>query len=144
MSGQALPVVFFCLATGAALGCLFLLFRGIAALLGLKKLGIALFDLLFCCLCGAFVFLCALAVDSGRLRLYQAALQGLGAWTVVVALGPWTLKGSRRLRSFFKNLSAFLTGRLGFLRGLFPRGKDMEKKRKKKTGKKPKKQRKKT
>ena len=28
MSGQALPVAVFCLATGAALGCLFLLFQG--------------------------------------------------------------------------------------------------------------------
>ena len=80
MSGQALPLVFFCLATGAAMGCLFLLFQGVGILLGAKKLGTALLDLVFCCLCGGFVFLCALAVDSGRLRLYQAALQGLGAW----------------------------------------------------------------
>ena len=28
MSGQVMAVAFFCLATGAALGCLFLLFRG--------------------------------------------------------------------------------------------------------------------
>ena len=66
MSGQALPVAVFCLATGAALGCLFLLFQGMSQLLGLKKLGAALVDVLFCCLCGGFVFLCALAVDSGR------------------------------------------------------------------------------
>ena len=52
MSGQALPVAVFCLATGAALGCLFLLFQGMSQLLGLKKLGTALVDVLFCCLCG--------------------------------------------------------------------------------------------
>ena len=57
MSGQALPVAVFCLATGAALGCLFLLFQGMSQLLGLKKLGTALVDVLFCCLCGGFVFL---------------------------------------------------------------------------------------
>ena len=68
MSGQALPVAVFCLATGAALGCLFLLFQGMSQLLGLKKLGAALVDVLFCCLCGGFVFLCALAGLSLRDR----------------------------------------------------------------------------
>ena len=34
MSGQVMAVAFFCLATGAALGCLILLFRGISLLLG--------------------------------------------------------------------------------------------------------------
>lgn len=144
MSGQGMPVVFFCLATGAALGCLFLLFRGFAALLGLKKWGTAAMDLLFCCVCGGAVFLCALAVDSGRLRLYQAALQGLGAWAAVKALGPWIVGGARRLKNIFWKLWALLAGRMGFLRGLFQRGKSTGKNPGKKTGKKVKKQRKKT
>ena len=71
MSGLEWPVLSFSLASGAALGCLFLLFRGFSRLLGLKKLGTALLDVLFGGLAGGFVFLCALAVDSGRLRLYQ-------------------------------------------------------------------------
>ena len=96
MSGQALPGAVFCLATGAALGCLFLLFQGMSQLLGLKKLGAALVDVLFCCLCGGFVFLCALAVDSGRLRLYQAALQGRGAWCGEAAFGPLARRGVGR------------------------------------------------
>lgn len=108
MSGQALPVAVFCLATGAALGCLFLLFQGMSQLLGLKKLGTALVDVLFCCLCGGFVFLCALAVDSGRLRLYQAALQGLGAWCVVAAFGPLARRGIARLRKIFGKLCSLL------------------------------------
>ena len=108
MSGQALPVAVFCLATGAALGCLFLLFQGMSQLLGLKKLGTALVDVLFCCLCGGFVFLCALAVDSGRLRLYQAALQGLGAWCVVAAFGPLARWGIARLRKIFGKLCSLL------------------------------------
>ena len=77
------------------MGCLFLLFQGVGILLGAKKLGTALLDLVFCCLCGGFVFLCALAVDSGRLRLYQAALQGLGAWAAAASLGPWAAKGGK-------------------------------------------------
>lgn len=107
MSGQALPVAVFCLATGAALGCLFLLFQGMSQLLGLKKLGTALVDVLFCCLCGGFVFLCALAVDSGRLRLYQAALQGLGAWCVVAAFGPLARWGIARLRKILGSFAPF-------------------------------------
>ena len=57
MSGLEWPVLSFSLASGAALGCLFLLFQGMSQLLGLKKLGTALVDVLFCCLCGGFVFL---------------------------------------------------------------------------------------
>lgn len=144
MSGQGVAVLFFCLATGAALGCLFLLFRGFSALLGFRKWGTAFVDLIFCCLCGAVVFLCALAVDKGRLRLYQAGLQALGAWAVVAALGPWLGKSVEGLKRFFWKVSAILARRMGFLRGLFTRGKDTRGKRGKKTGKKPKKQRKKT
>lgn len=144
MSGQGVAVLFFCLATGAALGCLFLLFRGFSALLGFRKWGTALLDLIFCCLCGGMVFLCALAVDKGRLRLYQAGLQALGAWAVVTAFGPWLGKGVERLKRFFEKLSAILVRRVDFLRRLFTRGKDTQRKRGKKTGKKPKKQRKKT
>ena len=100
MSGLEWPVLSFSLASGAALGCLFLLFRGFSRLLGLKKLGTALLDVLFGGLAGGFVFLCALAVDSGRLRLYQVLPQALGAWAAVTALGPWTRRG----RGLFKNL----------------------------------------
>ncbi len=77
MSGLGWPVLSFSLASGAALGCLFLLFRGFSRLLGLKKLGTALLDVLFGGLAGGFVFLCALAVDSGRLRLYQVLPQAV-------------------------------------------------------------------
>lgn len=144
MRSQVLPVLFFCLATGAAMGCLFLLFRGVARLLGLGRVGTAVADLLFCCLCGGFVFLCALAVDSGRLRLYQAALQLLGAWSVVVSLGPWVRRGALAVKKFFEGLFAFLAGKKGFLRGLLPARKGPGEQRGKKPGKKPKKQRKKT
>ena len=47
MSGLGWPVLSFSLASGAALGCLFLLFRGFSRLLGLKKLGTALLDVLY-------------------------------------------------------------------------------------------------
>ena len=144
MSGQVMAVAIFCLATGAALGCLFLLFRGISLLLGLGRLAAGLFDAVFCCLCGGAVFLCALAVDNGHLRLYQAVLQGLGAWCVVVSLSPWTRKGIRALKKFLGKVWAFLVGRAGILRGLFPTRAAPSGQPGKKAGKKAKKQRKKT
>src|SRR5699024_10130286 len=104
MSGLGWPVLSFSLASGAALGCLFLLFRGFSRLLGLKKLGTALLDVLFGGLAGGFVFLCALAVDSGRLRLYQVLPQALGAWAAVTALGPWTRRGAGALQKIFCRL----------------------------------------
>ena len=144
MSGQVMAVVFFCLATGAALGCLFLLFRGMSLVLGLGKLATGILDAVFCCLCGGVVFLCALAVDNGHLRLYQAALQGIGGWCTVTALGPGLQRASRALKKFFGKVWAFLAGRRGILWGLFPTRGAPSEQRGKKAGKKPKKQRKKT
>lgn len=82
-------IAFFCLASGALLGLLFLAGEAIAGLLGLKKPGRAVVDLLCCGVAGVTVFLCALAVDSGRLRLFQVALQALGGWAAWAALSPW-------------------------------------------------------
>ena len=86
---------FFCLVSGAALGGLFLGAEALAGLLGLKKPGRALLDLLCCAVTGVAVFLCALAVDSGRLRLYQVALQALGGWAVWGAFAPWARQTAR-------------------------------------------------
>ena len=119
MSGLEWPVLSFSLASGAALGCLFVLFRSFSRLLGLKKLGTALLDVLFGGLAGGFVFLCALAVDSGRLRLYQVLPQALGAWAAVTALGPWTRRGAGALQKIFCRLWRLLGAAAGFLRGLF-------------------------
>ncbi len=144
MSGLSLPVLFFCLATGAALGCLFLLFQGVRMLLGGGKALKALFDLLFGAAAGGFVFLCALAVDRGFLRLYQAVLQGLGFWAAVRGLG-WLVEGAVRLLQKIFGRFLALWARLGrFLRRHFPRPKGPGGNRGKKTGKKTEKQRKKT
>ena len=101
-------------------------------------------DVLFCCLCGGFVFLCALAVDSGRLRLYQAALQGLGAWCVVAAFGPLARWGIGRLRKIFGKLCSLLGRWAGIPLGHLRQGAATLAHPGKKTGKKLKKPRKKT
>ena len=72
MSDWALRCVFLCLAVGAVLGGLFLIFKLLRILLGLGKVGTAVLDMIFCAVCSAVVFLCALAVDKGRLRFFQA------------------------------------------------------------------------
>lgn len=144
MSGQWLAVAFFCLSTGAALGCLFLLFRMAAWLLGLGKVETGVLDVLFCCLCGGAVFLCALAVDSGRLRLYQAVLQGVGAWAVIGSLGPAVQRLARWIGRKFCKVWGVL-GRAGkILTGLFPAKREPKRHPPKKRGKNQKKQRKKT
>ena len=63
--------------------------------------------------------LCALAVDSGRLRLYQVLPQALGAWAAVTALGPWTRRGGGALQKIFAAFGAFLGVAAGFLRAFF-------------------------
>ena len=97
-------VIFLCLASGAGLGGVFLGAEALAGLLGCRKLGRAVLDLACCAVAGAVVFLCALAVDSGRVRLVQAALQALGGWAVWTAFAPW----ARRTRK----LGAAWRGRL--------------------------------
>ena len=67
MTGGLVPAGVFCLAAGAALGCLFLLCKALRLALGLGPWATALVDVLFCLVCGAVSFLCALAVDQGRL-----------------------------------------------------------------------------
>ena len=81
MSDWALRCVFLCLAVGAVLGGLFLIFKLLRILLGLGKVGTAVLDMIFCAVCSAVVFLCALAVDKGRLRFFQAGLHLLGAFS---------------------------------------------------------------
>ncbi len=93
MTGGTWPIALFCLTSGAALGALFLLCKALRLALGGGKLLTAALDTAFGLVCGAVVFLCALAVDKGRLRLLQAALQALGAWGVVVSLDPLATAG---------------------------------------------------
>lgn len=88
MSAGAVQVWFFCLGTGAAMGCLFLLFQVLIILLSAGKWLTFAADVIFCCICAAVVFMCALAVDHGRLRFIQAGAQLLGGWAVVTLLGP--------------------------------------------------------
>lgn len=98
MSGITLPAMCLCLTSGAALGVFYLLLKLVRLLLRGGRLCAALMDVVFCLVCGIVAFLCALVVDQGRLRMIQAALQGLGAWGVIVALGPWVSGGARRIR----------------------------------------------
>ena len=108
MTGGLVPAGVFCLAAGAALGCLFLLCKALRLALGLGPWATALVDVLFCLVCGAWSFLCALAVDQGRLRLFQAVFQGLGAWAAIAGLDPLAAGAARAAKGFFRRGRAVL------------------------------------
>lgn len=91
MNGLSLPAACLCLWTGAAMGAFFLALKFLRMLLHGGRILTAVFDFCFCLLCSGAVFLCALAVDKGRLRLAQGVLQGLGAWGAVAALDPFVV-----------------------------------------------------
>ena len=137
-------LLFFCLGTGAALGCLLLLFRALRVLFRAGKFATVLLDILYCCLCGAVVFLCALAVDQGRLRLLQVLLQLLGGWAVVTALGSFVTGIALRLRKIFCKVSSFFHEKCKTFTSHFRPRKKKSAKNRKKTGKKGKKPKKKT
>ncbi len=98
MNGWSLPAGCLCLVSGALLGGLFLAIKLLRVLLHSGKLCTALLDVAFCLVCALTAFLCALVVDKGRLRLFQAALQALGAWGVIAALDPFISGVARWLR----------------------------------------------
>lgn len=144
MSGGVTRALFFCLSTGAALGCLLLLFQAVRILLRPGRLFTALLDLLYCCICAVTVFLCALAMDHGRLRLFQAVFQLLGGWAAAAALSPLTGGLAGKLRKIFCKVSAGFQERRVFLAAHFRRRRAKPVKKSKKTGEKPKKAKKKT
>lgn len=121
MTGAAWPTVFFCLSTGAALGLLFLLCKALRLAMGAGRLFTAVLDVLYGAFCGAAVFLCALAVDKGRLRFLQAALQVLGAWAAIVALDPLASRLGRGLRFLWQKLSWLLCAPCRWVRQKLPK-----------------------
>ena len=109
MSEGILPAACLCLFSGALLGGMFLAFKLLRLLLHGGKLCMAVFDVLLGLACAVTAFLCALALDKGRLRLFQVLLQGLGAWGAVVSLDPLIdgmaagiRKAGRWLRGFMR------------------------------------------
>lgn len=144
MSGGTVRALFFCLATGAALGCLLLLFQAARILLHAGKLLTAVLDVLYCCLCALTVFLCALAVDHGRLRLFQAGFQLLGGWAAVAAFGPFVSGLAKWMRKIFCKVSGLFRKGWSFLTSHFHRRKPKAAKKAGKTARKPKKAKKKT
>ena len=133
MTGENWPrVLFFCLATGAGLGALYAVFSGVRVLLRAGKGLTAVLDILFCLICGTVVFLCALAVDKGRLRFYQAALQLLGGWSAAAVLTPALCGLAGLWQKIFCRFTGFLQEKFSILRArLRPKQKKPTKKRKK-------------
>lgn len=116
MSGLTLPAACLCLMTGGALGVLFLLFKLVRGLLYGGKLCAAVLDVLFCLVWALTAFLCALVVDKGRLRLFQAALQVLGAWGAVVAMDPFVNGATAMVRRVGRRVKGWLGRPVRFLR----------------------------
>ena len=117
MTGLTLPAACLCLMTGALLGGLFLGCKLVRGLLYGGRLCAAVLDVLFCLAWALVAFLCALVVDKGRLRMFQVALQVLGAWGTIVALDPFVNGVTSLVRRFGRWLGRWLSRPVHFLRG---------------------------
>ena len=115
MTGVTLPAGCLCLFTGAMLGGVFLGLKLLGLLLRGGRLFTFFSDLLFGLICALAAFVVALAVDSGRLRMFQAALQCLGAWGTIVALDPLLSGVAARLRRVAGRLGGAVRQRTGRL-----------------------------
>lgn len=136
MNEQWAPLVFLCLATGAGMGALFLACKVLRVLFGLGKWSTAILDVFFCLVCTLVVFLCALAIDKGRLRFYQAGLQGIGGICLVLVLDPFVSGIAGGIHRVFLRLFARGKRILSRFKGFFvrfcgKRGKKIKKRRKK-------------
>lgn len=130
MTGLTLQTACLCLASGAVLGLLFLGCKLIRGLLYGGRLMAAVLDVLFCLTWALTAFLCALVVDKGRLRMFQAALQVLGAWGAVVALDPFVNGATKLVRRFGRRLRGWLYRPILFIgRRWRAKGADMRAKR---------------
>lgn len=136
MSGAA-ELAVLCLGTGAAMGCLFLLFKMFEILVGASKLMTAVLDVIFCCVCAAVVFLCALVVADGRLRLYQAVGQGVGAWAAVTLLDGAAVRAARLLAAAAEKIVGIFNKCFAVFSVGFQHGGRVVRKKKKKTEEKP-------
>lgn len=111
MNAPAVEVLAFSLASGACLGLWFLLLEGLGVLLRAGKVLRFFLDVLFCLSGAAAVFLCAMGVDQGRLRLIQIVPQAAGCWAAVTLLRPWVIAASSKLSQFFTFLRNRGSGR---------------------------------
>lgn len=107
MTAGILPAASLCLASGGLLGAFFLALKLLRTLLTGGRLCAALLDMIFCLCSAVLVFLCALAVDQGRLRLFQGLLQILGAWGVIAALDPGVEGAARLIRRVRRTLAGW-------------------------------------
>lgn len=97
----ALEAALLFLSVGALLGLLFLAMKILRSVLGFGKIAEAALDILLCLTAAVMIFLCALALDSGRARLFQLALHAVGAAAVILAFGPFVQAVSRKIRALF-------------------------------------------
>ena len=87
-----------CLFTGGLLGGVYLVLKILRLLLGGGRFMQAVMDVLFCLLWTLVAFICALALDKGRLRFVQVVLQIIGAWGVTASLNPLVLGTANLIR----------------------------------------------
>lgn len=112
MNALSLPAACLCLASGALLGGAFLAMKLARLLLRGGRVFLFISDLLLGPLCAVTAFTVALAIDKGRLRLFQVVLQGLGAWGAVCALDPLISGAAAGLRRLAAGLRRFFHRRL--------------------------------
>lgn len=99
---------FACLFVGFGLGLLYTLFEILGIIFDFKKMAKAVFDMIFFSAGAVVSFLLAYALNRGRLRFFQIALEGVGFCLILLTLYPMTVYPLRKLQgkihSFFRKL----------------------------------------
>jgi len=107
-------IVFFCLVNGTFIGLFYIVLRIIKTIFCMRKIGEAVLDILFCAVSTVMVFLCAYAVDMGRLRFIQVALQIIGVFSVFLVINPVVTVISNRVNIIFLAISSFVNKKINY------------------------------
>lgn len=103
-----IEALFLCLAAGGILGLLFLALKLIRIVLGIKKIGEAVMDILFCAAAAIVTFTCTLAIDDGRVRFFEIAAVLIGLFAVIVTLEPFIGGLAKKVYIIIEKIKAFI------------------------------------
>ncbi len=117
------------LIAGVLWGLLFLAFKIFRTLLGFGKIAEAIFDFILCLIAAVGIFICALVIDSGRVRFFQLFLHAVGAVSIIMALGPFVQVISAKIRRMIVKIKNWF---LNPVKKIFNRLKQNKSKKKKK------------
>lgn len=132
MEDYAVKVVLLCFFAGFFLGSFYSLLKIMRILFGLKAVSTAVLDIAFMAVAAVVTFLLAFALDFGRLRFYQLALQAMGFAVFMMSIDPFLEYPARKVYIIVTKISRYLAKKYQYFVGRFKKKRPSSRKNTKK------------